>query len=90
MTLTDLIVHVGNENVQVQQLAHALEGEQRELHKPERTRLSFITNEKLGDVLSGRRVALIVWMDRDRLRRKPWRRRDDHRRRQVFRGGARG
>lgn len=68
MKLSELILSVGDENVMVQQLAHALEGQQRELSNPTRTRISFITDESLGEVLSGRRVGLIVWMDRDKLR----------------------
>lgn len=67
MRLSELIAAIGDENIMVQQLQAAIEGPQRELSRPTRTRLSFITDEALGAVLSGRRVGLILWIDRDKL-----------------------
>jgi hypothetical protein len=68
MTLTKLLGVIGDENVMVQNLAQALDGPQRELSKPARTRLCFITDEPLSAVLSGRRIGLVVWIDRDKLK----------------------
>lgn len=66
ISLTDLLVEIGNENLTFQMLNKCLDGNQNVTKGG--TRLSFVTAETLSDVvMTGKRQGLVLWIDKDRI-----------------------
>lgn len=68
MTLSELIAKYGDDNVKFQLLSSSLTGQAKKVAGG--CQYSFLTEETLEDVvLTGKRDALIVWLDKDEMQR---------------------
>lgn len=66
ISLTDLLLEIGNDNLKFQMLPASLDGNQQTMKGGKGSRLSFVTDERLANItLLNRRIAFVVWVDRD-------------------------
>lgn len=64
--LSEVLAVIGDCNVRFQMIPASLDGNQSAI-KRGGSRLSFACDESLTDVINGRRIAFVVWMDREQL-----------------------